>query len=467
MRKEIKQIFEDRNLIENLGRFLVQSSPDGVFMLDQNGIIQRSNESACTLLGYTYEEFDELPLNKIHEKNFDVQFYLETGENKPRTFEAVYTCKNGKTIPVSVSITFLKLKEAKIAVVFFRDITERVERENELEKLKSQLKAENIYLQEEIKVEHNFGDMIGESNSFKKVLNKIEQVADTDANVLILGESGTGKELIARALHNFSSRKEKPLVKVNCSALPANLIESELFGREKGAFTGALTKEIGRFELADKGTIFLDEIGDLPLELQPKLLRVLQEGEFERVGSPKTIKVDVRVIAATNRDLEQMVKEDKFREDLYYRLNVFPITSPPLRDRKSDLPTLVKYFVNKHSAKFKKQIDLIPNVVMESFMNYSWPGNIRELENIIERAIILSRNNKLVVTGLIKPDSVNNDSELKPFIEIEKEYLLKVLESTSWKISGPNGAAEILGIKASTLNSRLKKLGIEKQVNFQ
>ena len=265
----------------------------------------------------------------------------------------------------------------------------------ELQELKDRLELENKYLQQEIKLEHNFEEIISKSKRFRKVLNQLEQVAATDATVLILGESGTGKELIARAVHNVSKRKDRALVKVNCAALPATLIESELFGHEKGAFTGALGRKIGRFELADGGTLFLDEIGELPLELQPKLLRVLQEGEFERLGNPETKKVNVRIIAATNRDLIEEVNKGNFREDLFYRLNVFPLEIPPLRERKEDIPLLASHFLLKYSSAFGKKVDSIGQTSINHLSNYSWPGNVRELENVIERAVITTTGNKL------------------------------------------------------------------------
>ncbi len=265
----------------------------------------------------------------------------------------------------------------------------------EVEALKNQLQAENTYLREEIKQAGNFDEIISQSKAFGKVLRQVEQVAPTHTSVLILGESGTGKELLARAVHNRSSRKNKPLVKINCAALPATLIESELFGHEKGAFTGATNQKIGRFELADGGTIFLDEIGEMPIDLQSKLLRVLQEGEFERVGSAKTLKVNVRVIAATNRDLEKEIGEGRFREDLYYRLNVFPIQSLPLRERREDIPLLVRHFCTKHGPGIGRQIEVIPQEVIDTLMDYHWPGNIRELENVIERSLIISSGRKL------------------------------------------------------------------------
>ncbi|UCC78841.1 MAG: sigma 54-interacting transcriptional regulator [Candidatus Zixiibacteriota bacterium] len=353
-----------------------------------------------------------------------------------------------------------------------QDITERKQAEEalrnaleEVEKLKSRLQAENIYLQEEIKVGHNFDDIISRNQKLKGMLRKVEQVASTTANVLILGETGTGKELVARAIHNISDRRDRPLVKVNCAALPANLIESELFGHEKGAFTGALSRKIGRFELADKGTIFLDEIADLPLDLQSKLLRVLQEGEFERLGNPSTIKVNVRVIAATNRDLEEDVKNNSFREDLYYRLNVFPIKIPPLRERKDDIPLLVKYFTKKYSAKIGKKIETIPAMVMENLQAYDWPGNVRELENVVERATILSNDETLRVDDL-PPDSLNRGDEKQVYSgsleQVEKDHILAILKECNWIIDGVRGAARRLDIPASTLRDRMKKLDIKR-----
>ncbi|HEX5170142.1 MAG TPA: sigma 54-interacting transcriptional regulator [Cyclobacteriaceae bacterium] len=344
---------------------------------------------------------------------------------------------------------------------------------SEVKLLKEKLEAENIYLQEEIKHEHNFDEIVCKSDVLIKVLEKIQQVASTDATVLILGESGTGKELIARAIHSTSGRADRPLVKINCAALPANLIESELFGHEKGAFTGALAQKIGRFELADKGTIFLDEIGELPLELQSKLLRVLQEGEFERLGSNKTIKVNVRVIAATNRELEQSVADKEFRADLYYRLNVFPVVSPPLRDRKEDIPLLVNHFCRKHGMKIGRQIRNIPRATMDALMAYDWPGNVRELENIIERALIVSTGESLELGDWLpstqrKSFGANTNGNASSastltLEDIEKEHIIKVLDQTDWKIRGEDGAATRLGLNPTTLEARMKKLGIKKQ----
>lgn len=343
----------------------------------------------------------------------------------------------------------------------FVDITERVLMEQE----KARLEAANVYLQEEIKTEHNFEEIIGTSTAIKKVLQAIEKVATTDATVLVTGETGTGKELIARAIHHLSNRKDGVLVKVNCAAIPAGLIESELFGHEKGAFTGALARKVGRFELADKATIFLDEVGEIPLELQTKLLRVLQEGEFERLGSTKTLKVNVRVIAATNRDLEKEVREGQFRSDLYYRLKVFPIPLPALRERKQDIPLLVSYFVTRFSGTMGKKVESVSEAAMEMLKNYPWPGNIRELEHVIERAVILSQGAELELGDWMpKSASSSGTTPLATLEETERDHIIQVLTHTNWRVSGEKGAAAILGLKPTTLEARMKKLGISRPV---
>jgi len=371
---------------------------------------------------------------------------------------------------LEISAHLFVFKNNEYICVFARDITERRKAQEELQKtlkelefLKNKLYEENIYLQNEIKLTHNFEEIVGKSLSLRKVLEKVEQVAATDATVLIQGETGTGKELIARTIHHISSRSSSPLVKVNCATLPAALIESELFGHEKGAFTGALYRKMGRFELANGGTIFLDEIGDLPLEIQSKLLRVIQEGEFERIGSNKTLKTDVRIIAATNRNLEAAVQKGEFRKDLYYRLNVFPIHVPPLRERPEDIPLLIHHFVQKYSKKIGRKIDIIPAKIMRTLTSYSWPGNIRELENIIERAVIITNGRILQIGNWFTTDApVMNKEKIQSLREAERDYILKVLSLTNWRVSGPNGAAQLLDINPQTLVSKMKKLGIQR-----
>jgi len=327
--------------------------------------------------------------------------------------------------------------------------------------LRDKLTKEKLYLEEEIQTDYNFEEIVGDSQALKRVLKAVQTVAVTDSTVLILGETGSGKELVARALHNLSDRRERTFVKLNCAAIPTGLLESELFGHEKGAFTGAIATKIGRFELADRGTLFLDEVGEIPPELQVKLLRVLQEQEFERLGSTRTIRVSVRIVAATNRDLRHMVEEQKFRSDLYYRLNVFPITVPPLRERAEDVPMLVRHFAQKFAQRMKKRIETIPSESMRALQNYAWPGNVRELENFVERAVILSSNSDLFVpiAELKRPSSTPNGSVVT-LEDAEREHILKALRDAQWTIGGPAGAAAKLGMKRTTLQSKMQKLGI-------
>jgi transcriptional regulator with GAF, ATPase, and Fis domain len=354
-----------------------------------------------------------------------------------------------------------------------QEIEERKEAEKSLhdalaqiKRLKELLQAENIYLQQEVAREYNFGEIIGQSSAMSYVFFRVEQVAPQNATVLLLGETGTGKGVVARAIHGSSARKDRPMITVNCTSLPANLIESELFGREKGAFTGANVRQIGRFELADGGTIFLDEIGEMPLELQSKLLRFIQDGEFERLGNPRTIKVDVRIIAASNRNLEEEIRNGRFREDLFYRLNVFPITIPPLRQRAEDIPLLVHHFIAKFNKKMGKKIESISKETMKTFQEYSWPGNVRELESVVERAVITSPGTSLQV--LDRFDTFRKAGgleahDVKALADLEHDHILQVLKNTGWRIEGKNGAAGLLGLNPSTLRARMRKYGILRQ----
>ena len=424
----------------------------------------RANKTALHTLGITLEQV---------EGTYGKTFIPDTPEAQRRLKEAFDSV--GKGIDTQGVVLELRRKDngkplwirwwsrpdstGTYTRTMFIDITEQVLMEQE----KARLEAQAVYLQEEIKGTHNFEEIIGSASSLKKVLKGVERVAPTDSTVLITGETGTGKELIARAIHNLSPRKGRPLVKVNCAAIPAGLIESELFGHEKGAFTGALTKKMGRFEVADKGTIFLDEIGELPLDLQSKLLRVLQEGEFERVGGTQTFKVNVRVIAATNRHLEHLSKTGQYRPDLYYRLNVFPVHVPALREREDDIPLLAQYFVQKHAANLGKKIEKLPERMMTALQRYSWPGNVRELEHVIERAVILSEGSELEPIDWLTP-SANKGASGKPLTleEMERQHILDILDQTNWRVSGDKGAAAILGLKPTTLEARMKKLGIER-----
>lgn len=379
---------------------------------------------------------------------------------------------DGREFAIEATISHVEVGGRTLYTLILRDIDERRRSEEHLR----QLHLQNQYLQEEIRSVHNVDEIVGQSKVLTGALEQVRLVAGTDSSVLILGQTGTGKELIARAVHAHSKRKDRPLIKVNCAALPAGLIESELFGHEKGAFTGATEKRPGRFELADGGTLFLDEIGEIPPEVQVKLLRVLQEREFERVGGNKTITVDVRVIAATNRDLTVAIAEGKFRQDFYYRLNVFPISLPPLHARPEDIPLLVHYFVTRYAAKIGRQITRVPKEVMQRLVAYAWPGNVRELENVIERAVILSPGPDLVlgpeaipasssgtpVNGAIQSNTIPVQADSLTLEQAERHHIVSVLKQTQWRIDGPQGAARILNVHPSTLRSRIKKLGIQR-----
>ena len=363
----------------------------------------------------------------------------------------------GEEFPIEATISQVEIARQELLTIILRDVNERRQAQDELRKLK----LENLYLHEEAQGRLGAREMVGQSNAMREVLRAVEQVAATDSTVLVTGETGTGKELVARAIHARSARRDNILVTVNCAALPAGLVESELFGHEKGAFTGALSRKLGRFELANGGTIFLDEIGDLPLELQAKLLRVLQQGEFERVGGRETLKVNVRIIAATNRELERELGEQRFRADLYYRLNVFPIHVLPLRERREDIPPLVRHFALLFSNTMGRRIDSIPPSTMDALVRYHWPGNVRELQNVIERAVIVSQQGTLEL-GPWHPAGPPAESSATPVTlqDLERQHILKMLEATCWRVSGAKGAAALLGLKPTTLESRMKKLGI-------
>ena len=474
-RKKVDNALRDS---EKKYKFLFEKSTVLNCITDMNGIITEINSKFLEVLGYSRNEvisrnIMDFVIAEQSEKAAGILAKDFKGEESPET-DVDMLAKDGSSRTILCSRGPALLYEgdapASFLLITVIDITDRKRAENalkmalsEVEQLKNRLENENLYLQNEIKLTHNFEEIVGKSEALKNILGKVEQVAATDSTVLILGKTGTGKELIARAVHNISVRSDRPLVKVNCAALPANIIESELFGHEKGAFTGAYARKIGRFELANRGTIFLDEIGDLALDLQVKLLRVLQDGEFERLGNPNTIKVDIRIIAATNRDLEKAIANSTFREDLYYRLNVFPINVPSLRERKEDIPFLVNHFINKFCKKIGRKIEIIPQKVMDGLLAYDWPGNIRELENIIERAVIVCQGKRLEAGDWLPqkgmPAGASNITILE---EVERAHILKVLESTRWQVSGEKGAANILGLNQNTLVSRMKKLNIHR-----
>jgi len=468
-----QQIEQELKDSEARYRFIFEQGPVGIGLINNEYFWIKANPRFCEMLGYTEEELKTFRWNDItHPDDLkkDVQQAEQVfkGEIPFFTTEKRFFKKNGEIIWVSLTPTAIKDDNGKIlyALGMMLDITEKKMAEvnlqkafSQIKKLKDQLDIENIYLKEEIRSEHGFDNIIGNSLPLNYVLQRLKSVAPTDATVLVEGETGTGKELIARAIHNESLRKNKSMIKVGCAALSSSLIESELFGHEKGAFTGANIKRTGRFELADGGTIFLDEIGELSLELQAKLLRVIQEGEFERLGSSKTIKVDVRIITATNRNLESEVRKGRFREDLYYRLSTFVITAPPLRERKDDIHLLVKFFVDQYGKKMGKRIRTIPRSTMKNLEKYSWPGNIRELQNVIEHVIIISEKGTFKIELPVLSRTHQKD-KLK-LEDVERDHILKVLKKVNWRLAGKDGAAELLGMKRTTLQSRIKKLGIK------
>lgn len=483
-----KSIFEE---IERQNQLLLTAVGDGIYGVNTLGHTTFVNQAAENILGWKREELiGKQAHNLIHHSHNNGSHYhakecpiyaaFNDGEIHSVDTECFW---NKKGVPIPVEYTSTPVTENGLligAVVIFRDITERkrIQKEllgalKEVDALKARLEMENAYLLEELNADFNHHQIIGKSAKVNHMVNQIELVGRTNANVLITGESGTGKELIARAIHDVSERKSRPLIRVNCAAIPAELFESEFFGHVKGAFSGAVSNRIGRFELADGATIFLDEVGEIPIQLQGKLLRVLQEQQFERVGESITRNVDVRVISATNQDLKVLVENNKFREDLYFRLNVFPIHSPTLRERNEDLPLLVTHFMNKVCNRINMPQPQISMAQMQYIEQYNWPGNIRELENIIERQIILAKGNKISFEFLAQENNTNsrikpeNNSQLLMSAQehktLEKSNLERALSQCKGKIYGVGGAAEVLGLKPTTLSSKLKKYGINRQ----
>jgi formate hydrogenlyase transcriptional activator len=453
---------------EQLFRALFEFSPDAIVASDEEGKITEVNARVESCFGYKREELLGQAIDILVPERFrraHITHREEYGSQaRVRPMGAGLDLygrrKDGSEFPADVMLGPVETAKGHVVVSVIRDLSEKREAEEALRRSEQ----ERRYLEEELSTESKFEEIIGESVGLKRVLKHVETVAATDVTVLILGETGTGKDVIARAIHYLSPRSERTLVKLNCAAIPTGLLESELFGHEKGAFTGAIDRKIGRLELAHKGTLFLDEIGDLPLELQPKILRALQEKEFERVGGTQTIPVNARLVAATNRDLAQMVADRTFRSDLYYRLRVFPIMLPPLRERREDIPLLVRYFVDKHARRLYRKIETIDPATMRALTRWDWPGNIRELENFIERAVILTKGPVLraPLAELKMPEEIISvqDATLE---SNEREHILRVLRETKGRISGPHGAAVRLGLIRTTLNSKLKKLGIKRK----
>ncbi|MBT5470694.1 MAG: sigma 54-interacting transcriptional regulator [Nitrospina sp.] len=479
-----KDIKKERSL--ELAQFTIQRSADVIIFNDSEGVILKANDSACKRLGYSEDELIGLTIQDIDpdsNKKTWKKFWKDLRKDRNVSFEARHQTRKGAIIPVDVSVNFVEFDGKEYAVGFGRDISARKKMEeekacafDEIQRLRKQLELENEYLNEEVGELQSFGGIIGQSPSLQTILKQIDMVATTDANVLISGESGTGKELIANEIHKRSPRSKRPLIRVNCASVPRELYESEFFGHVKGAFTGAIKDRVGRFELADEGTLFLDEVGEIPLDLQSKLLRVLQEGTFERVGDEKTQKSNVRVIAATNRNLKNEVAKGNFREDLFYRLNVFPLEVSPLRERKIDIPLLAVHFFKRAEKKFNRTGINLSKANLIHMENYSWPGNIRELQNVIERAMIISRSGRLILDlpetpvskkflkqknssyEIQKPNSISTFAEIKQF---EKENILKALNQTKWKIFGIGGAAELLGVPPTTLTTRIQRMGLK------
>ena len=455
---------------------LFNSTSIGILELDTKGSILQINSTGAALLGYSSPEKlldHDIKISDLNVDTNEWEKFIESVDELGVRNNFSLAFRSGRE-EEHMEFSLKSVEDSKGNITgyrgTFRDVTDRIRLEEErlnkarTESLKNRYYQESLALRDEIKSEYPFGEMIGVSPALQKIEKAIRQVAPTDTTVLIKGETGTGKELVARYIHEFSSRKDRILVKVNCAALSEGLITSELFGHEKGAFTGAIQRRIGRFEYADKATIFLDEIGDLPPETQAMILRVLQDGEFERVGSSKTIKVDVRLITATNRDLMHLVNEKKFRQDLFFRLNVFSIDISPLRERKEDIPLLAAYFLEVLGKRIGKKINTVEKSTMKLFMEYSWPGNVRELQNVIEHGMVISRGDSLEIPDsyFVQTPGRPRKSGLIPLEEYEKKYILEILQHTQGAIYGPKGAAVILGLKPSTLQSRMKKLGIER-----
>ncbi|MFQ5717063.1 MAG: sigma-54 interaction domain-containing protein [Nitrospinales bacterium] len=470
-----------------LAQFTIERAADAILWHDSAARIKRANQAACDQLGYTREELLSRTIQDINPnstKQTWAKFWKKLRKKKVVAFEDEHRAKDGRVFPVEVRVNFIEFEGREYAVGFNRDISERKKNEEEkacayreIDRLRRKLELENEYLQEEVLELQTFGSIVGQSQALQHILRQVEMVAPTVANVLITGESGTGKELIAHEIHKRSQRSQRSMIRVNCASIPRELYESEFFGHVKGAFTGAIKNRAGRFELADGGVLFLDEVGEIPFDLQSKLLRVLQEGTFERVGDEKTYNVDVRVIAATNRNLVKEVEQGKFREDLYYRLNVFPIEIAPLRKRKEDIPTLANHFLNLALRKFNFPGIKLTKGNLINLQNYDWPGNARELQNVIERAVIISKLGKLIFdlpkanaakgasSSRAKTHKIEEEGKVVTFDEIkqlERENILKALEKTNWKIFGEDGAAELLGTRPTTLTSRLQRMGLKK-----
>lgn len=465
---------KEESRVARLSRLTIENIGEAVFWIQSTGMIQNANQHAIDRYGYSIDEFRQMSVRTLYEgmsqDMFDA-FWQKLKSEKSIVSESVHLTKEGRKIDVELSANYIKFEDVEYSASVVRDITDRKRKEaairgafTEIKELKEKLEAENNYLHEEIDIKNNVADIITTSPAYKEILSDVEKVANTDTTVLITGESGSGKELLARAVHQLSPRSESPLIKIDCSSIPHGLIESELFGHKKGAFVGAITDKLGKFQIADGGTVFLDKIGDMPFDLQSKLLRVLEEGMFDVLGSTIAVQVDTRVIATTNKNLEKEIEKGNFREDLFFRLNVFPINTIPLRERKEDIPLLVRYFATKIGERIGKKITDIPNKIIDQFLKYNFPGNVRELQNLVERGVITSQNEKLSLVNIGRTKKSSKSITFASLKEQERSYIIDVLKHTNWRVSGADGAAKLLDIRPTTLFSKMERLNIKRSL---
>lgn len=468
---------KESNRVARLSRFTIESAGDAIFWINKEGVIVDANAKALKAYGYSEEELIGMSVLKISQ-DMSTEVFEEVWEKikteKTTVLEGIHYTKAGKKINVEINANFFQFEDQEYSASIVRDVTVRKGKEAalrgalmEIRELKEKLEIENNYLNEEIEVKNDFGEIITNSDEFRKVLKQVEQVANTDSTVLITGESGTEKELLVRAIHQLSVRSTRPVIKVSLGSLPHHMIESELLGHEKGAFVGALSRKIGKFELANEGTLYLEEIDEVPLEMQANLLRIIRDGQFERLGGLDIIKVNVRIIATSSKDLAEETQAGRFLEELYYYLNVFPIQTIPLRDRKEDIPILTRYFCERIGSRINKKITDIPQSAITKLTSYDFPGNVRELENLIERGVITSRAGKLNLSDFNLKQKRTKPSNFLTLEEMQRQHIAKVLQKTDWRVSGDKGASVILGIPPTTLFSKIKKLGIKRSTKVE
>jgi len=468
---------KESSRVARLSRFTIESAGDAIFWINKKGTIVDANATALQAYGYSQEELigmSVLNLSRDMSKEVFGEVWKKIKIEQTTVLEGIHYTKAGKKINVEINANFFQFEDQEYSASIVRDVTIRKGKEAalrgalmEIRELKEKLEIENNYLNEEIEVKNDFGEIITNSDEFRKVLKQVEQVANTDSTVLITGESGTEKELLVRAIHQLSIRSTRPVIKVSLGSLPHHMIESELLGHEKGAFVGALTRKIGKFELANEGTLYLEEIDEVPLEMQANILRIIRDGQFERLGGRDLIKVNVRIIATSSKDLAEETQAGRFLEELYYYLNVFPIQTIPLRDRKEDIPILTRYFCERIGSRINKKITDIPQSAITKLKSYDFPGNVRELENLIERGVITSRAGKLNLSDFNLKRKRTKPTNLLTLEEMQRQHIAKVLQKTDWRVSGDKGASVILGIPPTTLFSKIKKLGIKRSTKVE